>query len=109
MVNGVNTKISNGGVMKEKECKKCKEMLSLDEFYRDRSTKDGRASSCRHCKKVYKQAWRYAPNGYKQVRAYKARDEKPEPFDPDLELKRRAENWVAIYGKQAAYEKARIL
>ncbi len=93
----------------KKECRTCKRELDSSEFHKDKSMKDGLASSCRHCKKAYKQAWRYAPNGYKQVRAYKARDEKPEPFDPDLELKRRAENWVAIYGEQAAYEKARML
>ncbi len=33
----------------------------------------------------------------------------PEPFDKDLEIKRRAKNLVALYGKESAEVKARML
>lgn len=35
-----------------KTCKKCKEIKSLDDFYRNNNTKDGRLSICKECNRV---------------------------------------------------------
>ncbi len=87
----------------KKECKACNEEKDLSEFYRDRTLSDGRANTCIKCKK--------ADNSrrYRGYRKYVSRNEPVEPFDPDLELKRRAENWVKIFGKEAVYAKARLI
>lgn len=36
-----------------KYCPKCKQLLSLDNFNKDRTTKDGLQSICKHCGKSY--------------------------------------------------------
>lgn len=37
--------------METKKCSKCKENLSLDNFYKDKKSKDGKQSVCKNCKK----------------------------------------------------------
>jgi len=37
-----------------KECSKCKIKKPLDDFYRRKSSKDGRQSVCKECTKLYR-------------------------------------------------------
>lgn len=41
-----------------KECRKCGESKPLEDFYRDRSKKDGRGSYCKECGRSYARDWR---------------------------------------------------
>ncbi|MCP2339206.1 WhiB family transcriptional regulator [Actinomadura rupiterrae] len=41
-----------------KECTRCGEFKALDEFYRNKTTRDGRASACKKCEYKAKQQYR---------------------------------------------------
>jgi hypothetical protein len=41
-----------------KKCNKCFEEKMVSEFYRDKATKDGRATICKACKNINTQVWR---------------------------------------------------
>lgn len=40
-----------------KQCNKCTELKALDEFYKDRTSKDGHGRSCKECVKARMRAW----------------------------------------------------
>lgn len=44
--------------METKTCNKCGEVKSLDEFYKNKSIKDGYNGSCRECSKIYRKKYR---------------------------------------------------
>lgn len=51
--------------MKTKKCCKCKKLLAIDLFGKNRSTKDGIQSCCKSCQKLYKDAhYKANKNGY---------------------------------------------
>lgn len=44
--------------MQAKQCGKCGVIRSIDDFYRDKTRKDGREWICKECKKAYKRELR---------------------------------------------------
>lgn len=52
--------------MTEKRCSKCREIKPIDEFCRDRSSKDGRFCHCRDCRRRYNEANRERRREYNQ-------------------------------------------
>lgn len=53
----------NGWCMVEKLCCRCKTTKPVDEFNRQRTTKDGLGSYCRECNRDYLRAWMGKGNG----------------------------------------------
>lgn len=49
-----------------KRCSKCGETKPLDQFSRDKRTKDGRRSNCKGCQRAYYAGW-YADNQARRV------------------------------------------
>lgn len=49
-----------------KYCSKCGEFKSIDEFYKNRSKKDGLQSFCKECKKIMDKKWNEDNEGYKK-------------------------------------------
>jgi len=52
-----------------KVCSKCKSEKPIDEFFRDRTKKDGRNTQCKVCKRIAITAWRKSPRGRKKQNA----------------------------------------
>lgn len=52
--------VDGGGVVQdivvEKQCKDCKKIKPIDEFYIDRAAKDGHAGRCKPCDRAYSKA-----------------------------------------------------
>ena len=57
-----------------KECKKCKTIKSLNEFFKDNSRKDGLSWACKQCEKTRNRQYRHTEKGkitnYKKCRNY---------------------------------------
>lgn len=52
----------------EKQCSKCLVFKPMEEFYRDKSHKDGRASLCKCCKNSCERNWRTAnPEKWREI------------------------------------------
>lgn len=77
--------------MNTKTCKQCGETKLIEAFHRDATKKGGRRHECNVCR-----------NSTIQENMTPI-----EPFDPDLEFKRRWQNWVFTYGYDGAVAKAR--
>ena len=45
-------------IMKEKECKKCKDIKIISRFSKDKKTPDGYDYQCKDCRKIQKREWR---------------------------------------------------
>lgn len=61
-----------------KRCSKCKEIKPISEFCKNKNHKDGHSSSCKTCKKDYRQSekGKAAIKRYKQSVKYKAKEKK---------------------------------
>jgi hypothetical protein len=70
-----------------KQCKKCNEIKPLEDFYRDRTRKDGREWMCKRCKEAYKKEKRERKR--RVIAAQTTPEIKPEPketiFMPKLQ------------------------
>ena len=44
--------------MKGKVCAKCGEWKTLEEYHKNKKTKDGRGTYCKECQKKYQKQWR---------------------------------------------------
>jgi len=51
-------------IQKRKKCRKCKELLSIKKFHKDKSRKDGFNNYCVHCKQTYTLKYRRTTKGY---------------------------------------------
>lgn len=71
--------------METKTCNKCGEVKSLDEFYKNKSIKDGYNCSCRECSKIYRKK-------YRQSEKYKEYQKKYE-----ISRKKERNEYFAIY------------
>lgn len=49
--------------MKTKECKRCKQQVSVDKFGKKSSTKDGLQNWCYDCHRIYRREYRKSKNG----------------------------------------------
>jgi 5-methylcytosine-specific restriction endonuclease McrA len=41
-----------------KQCRKCKRILSIDNFYHKKLGKDGHINHCKECEEIYRKQWR---------------------------------------------------
>lgn len=86
--------------MKTKICSRCKEKLSLNKFYRNRSTRDGLSWWCKECNKEYDK--KHRENNPEKVREYQKRFRENNPeyhkeyYQKNKEkLREKARNWIS--------------
>lgn len=90
-----------------KTCTKCGEVKPLDEFHRNKASRDGRVTRCKSCVKAYQAEWRERP----EVQAHKTE------YDAEYRRQNRgailahmaehyAENRDALRAQQAEYRQA---
>ena len=69
-----------------KECTKCRETKTLEEFYRNHRRKDGRQTFCKKCASAHRAEWGRANKDKVQVyRLYDKYKLRPEEFEAMLE------------------------
>jgi hypothetical protein len=54
----------------EKRCNHCKRILPIDDFYKDKASKDGHKNNCKECQKEFTKAYR--SKNYDKVMEYQA-------------------------------------
>lgn len=76
-----------------KTCANCKDLKSANDFYRDKGSKDGCASSCKDCRKSFQRAYRR--RSPEVAKAYKTRNaERIKKYHQDHMINNRGMHWA---------------